>query len=256
VKADAAGAARGVAHAPALLHQAMASQAAAEFVMASGYDGTIVDLQHGEIGLDDACRMLRAIPRDRGEYAYARVGSIDAGPILRLLDSGARGIIAPTVETAAQASALVAAVKYPPIGGRSLGPSRPALYAGESYTEAGNRAVSAIAQIETRAGYENVDEILATPGLDSVYLGPADRAVSYGLPGRGDWGDGPVRAALVELAAKTRAAGLTFGSYCASPAYAKALIEDGLVDYVGLGIDLVFLNRMAQDAITALRSES
>lgn len=242
-------------HAPALLHQALASQAAAEFVMASGYDGTIVDLQHGEVGLEDACRMLRAIPRDRNEYAYARVGSIDPATILRLLDSGARGIIVPTVETAAQASALVAATKYPPLGGRSLGPSRPALYAGEDYTGAGNRAVAAIVQIETRAGFENADEIFAVDGLDSVYIGPADLAVSYGLPGRGDWADGPVRDAIVELAAKARGAGLTLGSYCASPGYAKALIEDGLVDYVGLGIDLVFLNTMAQSVINALRSK-
>lgn len=239
---------------PALLHQALVSQATTEFVMSSGYDGVIIDLQHGEVGLDDACRMLRAIPRERAEFAYARVGSIDPATILRLLDSGTRGIIAPTVETAAQASALVAATKYPPLGGRSLGPSRPALYAGEDYTAAGNRAVSAIIQIETRAGYENAEEIFAVEGLDSVYIGPADLAVSYGLPGRGDWADGPVREAIVALAAKARAAGLTLGSYCASPAYARALFEDGLADYVGLGIDLVYLNTMAKSAITALRS--
>lgn len=240
----------------ALLHQALVSQAATEFVMSSGYDGVVIDLQHGEVGLDDACRMLRAIPRERAEFAYARVGSIDPATILRLLDSGARGIIAPTVETAAQASALVAATKYPPLGGRSLGPSRPALYSGEDYTAAGNRAVSAIIQIETRAGYENAEEIFAVAGLDSVYIGPADLAVSYGLPGRGDWADGPVREAIVALAPKAHAAGLTIGSYCASPAYARALFEDGLADYVGLGIDLVYLNTMATSAISALRSNS
>jgi len=250
VKPDAATPGRRVA----LLHQAMASQAAAEFVMASGYDGVIVDLQHGEVGLDAGCRMLRAIPRERSEFAYARVGSIDAATILRLLDSGARGIIAPTVETVEQATALVAATKYPPIGGRSMGPSRPDLYPGDDYAAAGNRAVSTIIQIETRAGYENVDRLLAVPGLDSVYIGPADLAVSYGLPGRGDWADGPVRDAVIALAAKTRAAGLTLGSYCASPAYARALFEDGLVDYVGLGIDLVLLNTMARDVIASLKS--
>jgi 4-hydroxy-2-oxoheptanedioate aldolase len=243
------------AHAPALLHQALASQAAAEFVLAAGYDGVIVDLQHGEVGLEDACRMLRAIPREQSEYAYARVGSIDAASILRLLDSGARGIIAPTVETAEQASRLVAATKYPPLGGRSLGPSRPALYPGEDYTRAGNHAVSAVIQIETRAGFENAEAIFAVEGLDSVYIGPADLAVSYGLPGRGDWSDGPVRKAILELSATARAAGLTLGIYCGSAEYARDLLEDGLVDYVGLGIDLVFLNTMAKSAIKALRSE-
>ncbi|MCA1983084.1 HpcH/HpaI aldolase family protein [Nocardioides nematodiphilus] len=243
-------------NAPALLHQAIASQAVTEFAMAAGYDGVIIDLQHGEVGLEDACRMLRAIPRERNAHAYARVGSIDPATILRLLDSGARGIIAPTVETAAQAAALVAATKYPPLGARSLGPSRPALYTGDDYTAAGNAAVSAIIQIETRAGLENVEEILAVEGLDSVYIGPADLAVTYGLPGRGDWVDGPVRDAIVQLATSVRAAGVTLGSYCASAAYAKALIEDGLVDYVGLGIDLVFVSQAAKNTIDTFRSNA
>ena len=157
---------------------------------------------------------------------------------------------------AAEPAALVAATKYPPLGARSLGPSRPGLYPGEDYTAAGNRAVSAIVQIETRAGYENADAILAVQGLDSVYVGPADLAVSYGLPGRGDWEDGPVRDALVDLSARVRAAGLTLGCYSGSPDYGGRLIADGLVDYLGLGIDLVFLNQAAQSAIHALRSNA
>lgn len=243
-------------HPPALMHQALASQAVAEFVMSSGYDGVIVDLQHGEIGLDAACTMLRAIPREANEYAYARVGAIDPAPILRLLDSGARGIIAPTVETADQARALVAATKYPPAGARSLGPSRPSLYAGDDYVAAGNRAVSTIVQIETVKGLERADEIFAVEGLDSVYIGPADLAVSYGLPGRGDWTEGPVYDAIVELSAKAHAAGITLGLYCASAAYAKTVVAAGIADYVGLGIDLVLLNRVAKETIESLRSQS
>ncbi|MFC5502511.1 HpcH/HpaI aldolase/citrate lyase family protein [Lysinimonas soli] len=247
---------RQAGRAPALIHQAIPSQAVAEFVMSSGYDGTIVDLQHGEVGLDAAVAMLRAIPRDRNEYAYARVGSLDPAPILRLLDSGARGIIAPTIETADQARALVEATKYPPLGGRSLGPSRPSLYAGDDYVAAGNSAVSAIIQIETARGRENAEEIFAVDGLDSVYLGPADLAVSYGLPGRGDWTEGPVYDAVLELSSMAHAAGLTFGLYCASPAYARDLIAAGIADYVGLGIDLVLLTRTAREAIESLRSTS
>ena len=76
-----------------------------------------------------------------------------------------------------------------------------------------------------------------------------------GLPGRGDWTDGPVREAIGALSVKARAAGLTLGIYCASAEYARELLEEELVDYVGLGIDLVFLNTMARSAIKALRSE-
>ena len=237
---------------PALLHQALPSLSVTEWALAAGYDGVIVDLQHGEIGVDAACTMLRAVPRST-PYSYARVGGLDPAPILRLLDSGARGIIAPTVETAGQARRLVEATKYPAVGNRSLGPTRPNLYPGDSYTEAGNAAVSAIAQIETAAGVEHAEEIVSTPGLDSVYIGPADLAVSYGLPGRGDWDDGPVRDAVEHLSGLSRAHGVTLGIYSGSAAYAADLEDRGLIDYVGLGIDLILLGRAAQEAMTTLR---
>jgi 4-hydroxy-2-oxoheptanedioate aldolase len=238
---------------PVLYHQTVASFSLPEWAVAAGYDGVILDLQHGELGLEAACGILRSIPRDNA-YAYARVGSLDPAPILRLLDSGARGIVAPTVESRSQAEALVAATKYPPSGNRSLGPSRPALYPGDSYTGAGNLAVSAVAQIETRAGVDRAEEIVSTPGLDSVYVGPADLAVSHGLPGRGDWEDGPVREAIAHLREVTAAHGVTLGIYSGRPEYAADLLADGLVDYVGLGIDLVLLNRAFGDTIAGLDS--
>ncbi|GAA2488050.1 aldolase/citrate lyase family protein [Streptomyces thermolineatus] len=236
---------------PVLYHQTLPSFSMPEWAAAAGYDGVILDLQHGELGLEAACGILRSIPRENA-YAYARVGSLDPAPILRLLDSGARGVVAPTVESRSQAEALVAATKYPPAGNRSLGPSRPALYPGDSYTGAGNRAVSAVAQIETRAGVDRAEEIVSTPGLDSVYIGPADLAVSYGLPGRGDWEDGPVREAIAYLREVTSAHGVTLGIYSGRPEYAAGLLADGLVDYTGLGIDLVLLNRAFGDTIAGL----
>lgn len=236
---------------PVLYHQSLPSFALPEWAAAAGYDGVVLDLQHGELGLETACGILRSIPRDNA-YAYARVGSLDPAPVLRLLDSGARGIIAPTIESRSQAEALVAATKYPPAGNRSLGPSRPALYPGDSYTGAGNRAVSAIVQIETKAGVDRAEEIVSTPGLDSVYIGPADLAVSHGLPGRGDWEDGPVREAIVHLREVTTAHGVTLGIYSGRPEYTAGLFADGLVDYVGLGIDLVLLNRAFGDTLAAL----
>ncbi|MDQ0380321.1 HpcH/HpaI aldolase family protein [Amycolatopsis thermophila] len=238
---------------PVLYHQSVPSFSMPEWAAAAGYDGVVLDLQHGELGLEAACGILRSLPR-QSAYCYARVGSLDPAPVLRLLDSGARGIIAPAIESRAEAEALVAAVAYPPVGNRSLGPSRPALYQGASYTEAGNLAVSAIAQIETKTGVDRAEEIVSTPGLDSVYIGPADLAVSYGLPGRGDWADGPVRAAIAHVREVTAAHGVTLGIYSGQPAYAAGLIADGLVDYAALGIDLVLLNRAFADTIAALDS--
>jgi len=236
-----------------LVHQTLPSFSIPEWVEVAGYHGVILDLQHGELGVDAACGILRSIPRHNA-YAWARVGSTDPGQILRLLDSGARGIVAPTIESREQAQALVAATKYLPVGNRSMGPSRPGLYIGDSYAEAGNLAVSTIAQIETRIGVERAEEIISTPGLDSIYIGPADLAVSYGRPGRGDWDDGPVRDAIVHLRKLTRAHGVTLGIYSGKSAYTAALLADELVDYVAFGIDLVLLNRALGDNINELKT--
>lgn len=237
---------------PALLHQAIPSLSVSEWAAAAGYDGVVIDLQHGEIGVDAACTMLRAIPKTT-RYSYARVGGLDPAPILRLLDSGASGVIIPTVESAAQASAAVDAIKYPPIGRRSLGPSRPGLYQGESYVASGNQAVSAIIQIETALGAQRAEEILSVPGLDAVYIGPADLAVTYGLPGRGDWEDGPVRRDITNIASIARKYGVKVGIYCASVGYAQKLVAAGEIDFVGLGIDLVFLGKTTRETIDAFR---
>src|SRR5574344_1142983 len=102
-----------------LVHQTLPSFSIPEWAALAGYDGIVLDLQHGELGLEAACGIMRSIPRGNA-YAWARVGSTDPGPILRLLDSGARGIVAPTIESREQAQALVAATKYLPVGNRSM----------------------------------------------------------------------------------------------------------------------------------------
>ena len=238
---------------PVLMHVATPSVAIAEAALHSGYDGIVVDLQHGEVGLEPGCTIMRAAPRGN-PWLWARAASLDPGAIGRLLDSGARGIVPPTIETRAQAEALVRAPKYPPLGGRSLGPSRPALYDGESYTAAGNAAVSAVVQIETVRGVENAEQILSVPGVDSVYIGPADLAVSYGLPGRPDWTDGPVHEAHVRIAEIAHAHEVSVGIYCRTPEFARGLVAAGLVDYVGLGIDLVMVGAQAASHLTSFRS--
>lgn len=230
---------------PALLHVVTPSMAVIEHVLELGYDGVMIDLQHSEVGLDRACDMLRCIPRDH-RYAYVRVPSLDDGDIGRLLDSGATGIVAPTIETVDEAQALVSSSKYPPLGNRSLGPSRPGLYLGEDYCRAGNAAVQTIAQIETAAGVEAIDDILEVQGLDALYIGPADLAVSYGLAGRPDWTDGPVVEAINHVVAQAKASQVPVGLYCSDPTFAaKEAARLGL-DFVGLGIDLMLMSKHAR----------
>src|SRR5690606_6842944 len=101
-------------------------------------------------------------------------------------------------------------------------------------------------------GVDNAEAIISTPGLDSIYIGPADLAVSYGLPGRGDWDDGPVRDAILHLRELTDAHGVTLGIYSGRAHYTVALFAEVLIDYVGLGLDLILLNRAFGETISAL----
>ncbi|WP_329254662.1 aldolase/citrate lyase family protein [Actinoallomurus sp. NBC_01490] len=237
---------------PTYLHLSTRSLLMAEHALAGGFDGVVVDMQHGEHDLGSATTLIRSIPGSLSR-TLVRVPRIDSGIIGAVLDAGAGGIIAPTVETAAQAAALVAAVKFPPAGGRSLGPLRPGLYAGPSPLAAANDAVRGYAQIESAAGLAALDEILATPGLDGVYIGPADLAVSLGRPPRLDWADGPVRAAIDEVIAGARKAGIAVGIFCLSGAYAGALAEARDVDFVGLGTDVGLLAGASKALIESFR---
>lgn len=232
-----------MSHVPAYLHVGTRSQQVAEAALFSGYDGVVLDLQHGELDLGTTAVLLRSVP-DSLARTLVRVPSLEPGVIGTVLDAGAGGIIAPCVESAAAAEAVVAASKFAPIGGRSLGPMRPGLYApgdgsyGSAPTEIANARVRAYVQIESALGVERCGEILGVPGLDGVYVGPADLALTMGEAPRLDWEDGPVRAAIDTVLATAAGLGLARGIFCASGAYARGLAAAGRIDFVGLGTDL------------------
>jgi 4-hydroxy-2-oxoheptanedioate aldolase len=115
---------------------------------------------------------------------------------MRALDLGARGVICPMVDTAEDAAAFVRLCRYPPLGARSYGPVRSAFGTGREQTDAANAAILAFAQIETAAGWANVEGICATPGLDGVYVGPADLSLALGLEGFADLGSRDLLEAL------------------------------------------------------------
>src|SRR6202047_1603048 len=84
------------------------------------------------------------------------------------------------INSAAEAREFVAACRYPPAGMRSCGPIRANVYAGADYVANANRTIITMAMIETRAGLDNLDEILSVKGLDAIYVGPADLALALG----------------------------------------------------------------------------
>ena len=144
-----------------------------------GYDSYTVDLQHSLIDRSVLVSLFQALSLGNGA-PMVRVTQNDPGEIAFVLDAGAYGVICPTIETAEQCRALVAACEYPPRGVRSWGPARGVMYGGADYFEHYRKEILVIALIETAQGIRNLDAIAAVPGLDMLYLGPNDLGVSHG----------------------------------------------------------------------------
>jgi 4-hydroxy-2-oxoheptanedioate aldolase len=120
------------------------------------------------------------------------------------------GIIIPMVNSVEEASAAVASCRYAPVGRRSYGPTRAALYAGADYFEHADAEVVCIPMIETLTALKDLDAILGVPGIDAVYVGPADMSITLGQPPRMDNG-GAFEEARVRIAAACASRGVTAG---------------------------------------------
>src|SRR5918997_5730131 len=152
----------------------------AEILAGAGVDYVCVDQQHGVIDYDAMVPMFQAI-RAEGPAPITRVLSNDPFLIMKALDAGAWGVIVPLVNDTEDAARAVAACRYPPQGVRSYGPVRAARVIGSRDPEDLAGEVLCIVMVETREGLERVEEIAATPGLDGLYIGPSDLALSLGL---------------------------------------------------------------------------
>jgi 4-hydroxy-2-oxoheptanedioate aldolase len=144
----------------------------AEIMAAQGYDSITIDWQHGALEYSQLLPMFQAM-RASGATLMARVPWLDPASIMKALDAGAMGIICPMINSRTEAEEFVSYMRYPPLGQRSFGPTR-AAFAMPGYGVAANQEVLALAMIETAEGVANLEEIAATPGLDGIYVGPAD----------------------------------------------------------------------------------
>jgi len=152
----------------------------AELLCAKGVDYVCVDQQHGVCDYKDMVEMARGIEA-RGVVPLTRVPANESWLIGKSLDAGAQGVIVPLVNNRAEAAKAVAACRYPPKGERSNGPARAAIVMGSRDMKVTGDAVLCFVMVETTDGLANVDEIAATPGLDGIYIGPSDLAISLGL---------------------------------------------------------------------------
>lgn len=152
----------------------------AEAAATLDYSYVCIDMQHGLQDFGDVTAMLAATART-GATPIVRAPWNEPGLVGRLLDAGALGIIFPMINTAAEAERAVEACRYAPDGTRSMGPIGAMVRHGGSYFRAANTQVSPIAMIETAQALDNLDDILAVDGVDTIYVGPADLGLSLGL---------------------------------------------------------------------------
>ncbi len=219
----------------------------AELMAHSGWDSLTIDLQHGMADYQTAVTMLQAISTT-DVPPLARVPWLEPGIIQRMLDAGSMGIICPMINSADEAEKFVGACKYTPLGYRSSGPVRAAIYAGADYIANANDEILAIAMIETMEAIENLDAILSTPGLDGVYIGPTDLALTMGKPPVLDPTDADVVANIEKIIDAANAKGLGAGIHCGSPEYAAKMIARG-AKLVTIGSDGRLLQSAAQAAV-------
>ena len=227
---------------------------AAEIVAHLGFDAVTVDAQHGMFGFDVAVAMLQAVSTSAA-IPLVRPSRNEPAEIGRWLDAGAYGVICPMISSAADARALVEACRYPPIGQRSFGPSRGLLYGGTDYAQHADTEILVMAMIETAEAIDRLDEIVATPGLDGIYIGPNDLALALGREVASESDDPMLVYAIERSRARATGAGLITGIFCSNGAGAARRVSEGF-DLVTPGNDAGALRASLSAGIAAARGAS
>lgn len=218
----------------------------AEIVGHSGVDCVTIDLQHAMTDVSDMIVMLQAISATPAT-PIVRVPNAEPGVIMKALDAGSYGIICPLVNSAEDALALVHAASYPPMGGRSFGPSRGLLYGGPDYASHANDTIIRFAMIETREGLAAIEGICAVEGLDGIFIGPSDLGLNLGKDATLDPTDIEVCVAIDYCLTRAKAAGKRAGLFCPSGKVAASRAAQGF--------DFVVPNSDANLLKSALASE-
>jgi len=223
----------------------------AEALSHAGYDSVTVDLQHGMYGLDTAIDMVRAVSCGPAT-PMARASSNQAAEIMKLLDAGAYGIICPDVNSSREAEMFAQSCRYAPAGRRSFGPARGLLYGGHDYPEHANGEILSWAMIESADGVDNLADIVQTPMLDGVYIGPNDLSLALGASPGAPLED-KVTAIIADIISHTRSAGKNAGIFARNDDEARLFVELG-ANFVTPGADVGIITAAARDRIASVKA--
>ena len=227
------------------------SSFSAEVMAHQGFDSLVVDMQHGVVDYQTAVTMLQAISTTN-VIPFARVPWNDPAHIMKILDAGAYGIICPMINSRKEAEQLVRTCKYAPKGYRSFGPVRASIYAGSDYATHANDTLVVMPMIETKEAVQNIDEILSTPGVDAIYVGPADLSLTMGCTPKLDQTEAPVVEALGKILEACKRHKVVAGLHNATSQYALKMASQGW-QFVTLASDSRFLAARASEEAAAVK---
>lgn len=221
----------------------------AEIMSKAGFDWIVIDMEHSAITIDRAQDLIRVIELC-GVTPLVRVGRNDPLLIKRVMDAGAHGVIVPMINSAAEAEAAVAAVKYPPLGSRGVGLARAQGYGlkFENYKNWLQRESVVIVQIEHRDAAENIDGILGVNGVDGFIIGPYDLSASLGRPG--DFSSKAFKAAIGKIMSSSSRHNPSPGFHVVSPDAGQILkkIKEGY-KFLAFSFDALLLAAKCREEI-------
>ncbi|MTH79230.1 HpcH/HpaI aldolase family protein [Paracoccus aestuariivivens] len=220
-----------------------------------GLDFVFIDAEHTALGLDLPMERMILAARLAGVSPLVRVPDSDPVGLRKALELGAEGVIIPQVHNAAQMRAIVQATKFPPLGRRGGDSSvRSAGYGGPdfdwaAYAEQSNRETLLVPMAESPEFFAEIDAILDVPGIDAVHFGPADYALSCGIPVDYSMRHPQVRSAMRQLVEKCHARNIRVMLPCfpADPAQVAELLAEG-GDMLLVGNDMAFLHQGCRNA--------
>ena len=224
----------------------------AEALAGCGFDWVVIDTEHAPTDVPDVLGMLQAMA-PYPVSAVVRPAANDPVLIKRLLDFGAQTLILPYIQSAEEAQAAVAAVRYAPRGMRGVaGLTRASRFgAVPDYTQRADAEICLILQVETALALSRIEEIAATDGVDGLFIGPADLAASMGHPGALD--HPAVRAAIEDAIRRITAAGKPAGILTSDAAFARACMGWG-TRFTAVGMDIGLMLQAARGLAASYRS--
>lgn len=234
------------------LWSVLCSSYSAEIVAGSGYDWVLLDTEHSPSGVEGVLPQLQAMAPYHVS-AVVRAAWNDTVLIKRYLDIGVQSLLLPFVQSAEEARATVAAVRYPPKGVRGISTFTRANRFGrvKDYMKRANEEICLLVQVETRTAVDQVEAIAGTDGIDGVFVGPSDLAASLGYLGQPTHED--VMAVIESTLKRIRACGKPAGFLTPDPAIARRAIAAGSL-FTAIGVDGALLARGSENLLAQFRT--